>query len=301
MAHIVKERPETQPKKKKLSKGTRILRNIVIVIVAIALLLGAAVFVLDHFGRSQLTDDGAAMTVIEDAELDNAGRVRYKGQLYEYKKDVTTILLMGVDSRNKEDTEGEFGRSNQSDMNVLAVLDPQTHQITLINISRDSMADVDIYNVDGEYAGVEEMQICLAYAYGDGAHSSCQNVSKSVTRLLYGIPMDIYASIELPAVNVLNDAVGGVTLDVLEDLSSRDPALTKGALVTLNGDQARIYVQSRNHESLDGNNSRMARQKQYLAAFLNTVQRKVRQKRLNPGFLTERSIQLKTLKTEPIS
>ena len=58
MAHIVKERPETQPKKKKLSKGTRILRNIVIVIVAIALLLGAAVFVLDHFGRSQLTDDG---------------------------------------------------------------------------------------------------------------------------------------------------------------------------------------------------------------------------------------------------
>ena len=128
MAHIVKERPETQPKKKKLSKGTRILRNVVIVIVAIALLLGAAVFVLDHFGRSQLTDDGAAMTVIEDAELDNAGRVRYKGQLYEYKKDVTTILLMGVDSRSKEDTEGEFGASNQSDMNVLAVLDPGARQ-----------------------------------------------------------------------------------------------------------------------------------------------------------------------------
>ncbi len=108
----------------RMSKGTRILRNIVIVIVAIALLLGAAVFVLDHFGRSKLTESGQSMTVIEDAELDNAGRVRYKGKLYEYKKDVTTILLMGVDSRSKEASEGEFGGSNQSDMNVLAVLDP---------------------------------------------------------------------------------------------------------------------------------------------------------------------------------
>ena len=120
MAHIVEERSEAKADKKRLNRGTRILRNIVIVIVVIALLLGAAVFVLDHFGRSKLTDDAAEMTVIDDAELDNAGRVRYKGQLYEYKKDITTILLMGVDSRNKEDTEGEFGRSNQSDMNVLA-------------------------------------------------------------------------------------------------------------------------------------------------------------------------------------
>ena len=83
MAHIVEERSEAKADKKRLNRGTRILRNIVIVIVVIALLLGAAVFVLDHFGRSKLTDDAAEMTVIDDAELDNAGRVRYKGQLYE--------------------------------------------------------------------------------------------------------------------------------------------------------------------------------------------------------------------------
>ena len=148
MAQIVQERPE-KPKKKRMSKGTRVLLNIVIVIVIIALLLAAAVFVLDHFGRSKLTDDNASMTVIEDAELDNAGRVRYYGKLYEYKKDITTILLMGVDSRSKEEAEGEFGGSNQSDMNVLAVLDPQTRQITLISISRDAMVEMEIMDEFG--------------------------------------------------------------------------------------------------------------------------------------------------------
>ena len=108
------------------------------------------------------------MTVIDDAELDNAGRVRYKGQLYEFKKDVTTILLMGVDSRSKEASEGEFGGSNQSDMNVLAVLDPETRQITLINISRDSMVEMEVLDAQGNSSGTAKAQLALAYSYGDG-------------------------------------------------------------------------------------------------------------------------------------
>ena len=78
-------------------------------------------------------------------------------------------------------------------------------------------------------------------------------------------------------VSVLNDAVGGVTVEVLEDLTAKDPALEKGARVTLNGDQARTYVRTRDHESLDANNARMARQRQYLTSFLQTVQNRARQ------------------------
>ena len=117
------------------------------------------------------------------------------------------------------------------------------------------------------------MQLCLAYAYGDGKESSCENTKKSVSRLLYGMPVDAYAAIDLPAISVLNDAIGGVEVDVLEDLSNLDPALTEGAHVLLQGSQAETYVRSRDAEGpdapVDSNNARMARQKQYLTNFIS--------------------------------
>ena len=273
MAHIVKERPETQPKKKKLSKGTRILRNIVIVIVAIALLLGAAVFVLDHFGRSQLTDDGAAMTVIEDAELDNAGRVRYKGQLYEYKKDVTTILLMGVDSRNKEDTEGEFGASNQSDMNVLAVLDPETHQITLINISRDSMVEMEVMDELGNSVGTAKAQLALSYSYGDGGDVSCRLTRDAVSGLFYDLPIHAYASIYLNGVADLVGEIGGVTVQALDTFGE----FREGETVELTRSNTESYIRYR-EKTVDGNNQRMERQRQVLMAMAKTMLSRVKEK-----------------------
>ena len=274
---------EKAGKRRRQHRWLRILAGILCVLIVIAGVATGSLWYLKEQGRKELLVDRPQtdITAPEGAEVSPDGNyVTWQGKRYKRNENIVSILVMGVDRKEAEIAKADelqIGEQGQADTILVGALDTETGSFKIINISRDSMADVDIYNVDGEYAGVEKRQICLAYAYGDGAHSSCQNVSKSVTRLLYGIPMDIYASIELPAVNVLNDAVGGVTLDVLEDLSSRDPALTKGALVTLNGDQARIYVQSRNHESLDGNNSRMARQKQYLAAFLNTVQRKVRQ------------------------
>ena len=46
------------------------------------------------------------------------------------------------------------------------------------------MADVDVYSESGVYSGINKEQICLAYAYGDGQHTSCENVLKSVKIML---------------------------------------------------------------------------------------------------------------------
>ncbi len=274
---------EKAGKRRRQYRGLRILAGILCVLVVVAGLGVGALWYLKEQGRKALLVERPQTDITgpEGAEVSPDGSyVTWQGKRYKRNENIVSILVMGVDRKEEEIAradELQVGEQGQADTILVGALDTETGSLKIINISRDSMTDVDIYNVNGEYAGVEEMQICLAYAYGDGAHLSCENVSKSVTRLLYGLPMDIYASVELPAVSVLNDAVGGVTLDVLEDLSSRDPALTKGALVTLNGDQARIYVQSRNHENLDANNARMARQKQYLVAFLSTIQKRVRQ------------------------
>ena len=271
MAQKTEARPERG--KKRMNKGTRILRNIVIVIVIIALLLGAAVFVLDHFGRSKLTDSGEGMTVIDDAELDNAGRVRYKGQLYEFKKDVTTILLMGVDSRSKEASEGEFGGSNQSDMNVLAVLDPETRQITLINISRDSMVEMEVLDAQGNSSGTAKAQLALAYSYGDGGDVSCRLTRDAVSGLFYDLPIHAYASIYLNGIADLVGAIGGVTVNALDTFGE----FRQGVDAQLTSYNTESYIRYRDH-TVDGNNQRMERQKQVLMAMAKTMLSRVREK-----------------------
>ena len=70
---------------------------------------------------------------------------------------------------------------------------------------------------------------------------------------------------------MLNDAVGGITVEVLEDLTEKDQELEQGAVVTLHGEQAETYVRYRDTTVLDSNNFRMARQKQYLTTFLKQV------------------------------
>ena len=276
MAHIVEERPEKSIKKKtkkRASKGTRILRNIVIVIVIIALLLAAAVLILDRFGHSQLTNNDANLTPIDDAELDNAGRIRYKGQLYEFKKDITSILLMGVDSRSKEESEGEFGGSNQSDMNVLAVFDPTTKAITLISISRDAMVEMEVLDEVGNPAGTARAQLALSYSYGDGADISCRLTREAVSGLFFDLPIQSYASIYLNGVADLIGEVGGVEVKSLETFGT----FREGETVELTRSNAENYIRYRDH-SIDGNNQRMERQKQVLKALAKTMLSRVREK-----------------------
>ena len=68
-------------------------------------------------------------------------------------------------------------------------------------------------------------------------------------------------------VGVLVDLVGGVTLTLASDLSAIDPALTQGATVTLNGEQALAYVHTRQNVDDQTNLARMDRQRQFLRAF----------------------------------
>ena len=211
----------------------------------------------------------------QDVEIKDDGRtVIYKGEKYVYNEDIITILFMGVDksleSEGEEGTEESvIGTNGQSDTLVLGVIDKKNEKISFINVSRDTIADIDIYNVDNEFLGSEKRQICLQYAYGDGRETSCEYVVNALKRYLYGMPINAYAAIDYDAIPVLNDSVGGVEVNVLEDLSSgRYAELVQGKNVTLFGDMALYYCRTRDSYSVDANNYRMARQKQYLMAFM---------------------------------
>lgn len=257
-------------KKKRMSKGTRVLLRVVTVIVVIALLLAAAVLILDHMGKGKLTG-GSDMTAIPEAEVESSGRVRYKGQLYQYKKNVTTILLMGVDSRSKDESTGEFGRSNQSDVNVLAVLDPSSKEITLINVSRDSMVELEVLDDYGNSKGTARAQLALAYAYGDGADVSCELARNAVSGLFFDLPIHAYASIYMNGIADLVGEVGGITVTSPETFGN----FTEGQTVQLTRSNTESYLRHRTFD-LEGNNQRMERQKQVLMALVKEALAKIR-------------------------
>lgn len=266
-----------QLKKKRSLKKTAMI--IVCVLLCILICLAAAYFIMKAIGAKKLREEIAkqSITGYEDAELEAGGKiVTYRGKKYKYNEDLVTILVMGIDKELEETGEDTIGANGQADMLMLAVLDPENGKTSLINISRDSMVDVNKYNVRGEYLGTQKMQVCLSYAYGDGKEKSCINTVESVSRLMYGMPINAYAALDYSGISVLNDAVGGVTVEVLEDFSFWDSTMKKGNVVKLKGEQAHAYVRSRDTELLDSNNSRMQRQRQYMLAFISTAMSAVR-------------------------
>ena len=244
------------------------------------ILLGVIAFlVLEIMGKKAMLGTKDAEIEVtapetEDVIVEESGDVvTYKGEKYVYNENITSILFMGIDKRTIENTSSKIGKSGQADMLMLAIMDVESGKVNLWNISRDAMTEVDIYNVEGEYVRTDNLQACLAYAYGDGRESSCRNVVRSVSRLLYGMPIQSYAAIDLEALPLLNDAVGGVEVTIHEgDILTAD--FKPGTKVLLTGEDAEKYLRTRILDwttmgTLDSNNNRMARQKQYMTNFMH--------------------------------
>ena len=208
----------------------------------------------------------------ETTEELQEGQIRYNGKTYQYKDNLMNILCLGIDSRDGIAKEKTPGKAGQADCVILAVLDDEAKTIQLINISRDSMVPVHVYATDGSYVEDRTEQLALQYAYGDGRDWSCQLMEQAVSDLFYGLPIHGYCALSMNSIADLNDAVGGVTVTVPEDLAVMQPKLfTAGTTVTLKGDLAYHFVHDRDYKSADiaSNNKRIARQKTYAVAFVN--------------------------------
>jgi LCP family protein required for cell wall assembly len=232
----------------------------------------------DYHGRPDIAGLQAAIgnEGNEYSEL-SEGQLYYKGQIYEFNDDILTILAMGIDSRSDFGDLRTPGMAGQADMIVLVALDENRKTLKLINISRDIIVPVQTYDTSGLYVGTEELQLALQYAYGDGLSGSLRLMEGAVSHLFYGIPIHGSAAMEMAGVEKLNDAVGGVTLTVIEDLTKRSKKLAKDQTLTLGGRDALIYVQYRDTKVSESNNLRNARQKQYLNAYFSLAKEKTKE------------------------
>ena len=217
--------------------------------------------------------DSETQEAEESYELQE-GQIRYNGKTYQYKDNLMNILCLGIDSRDGIAKEKTPGKAGQADCVILAVLDDEAKTIQLINISRDSMVPVHVYATDGSYVEDRTEQLALQYAYGNGRDWSCQLMEETVSELLYGLPIHGYCALSMNSIASLNDAVGGVTVTVPEELAELKPKLfTAGEMITLKGNKANEFVRARavNSPDVASNNKRIARQKAYAVAFVNQL------------------------------
>ena len=125
------------------------------------------------------------------------------------------------------------------------MIDSKDKTVRQLKIDRDTMAEVTVLGMLGNPVGTTQMQISLAHGFGDGKEESCGYARDAVSRLMQGENIDFYLAMSLDGISVLNDLAGGVTVTLEDDFSAADPAMTKGATLTLQGDQAEIFVRRR--------------------------------------------------------
>jgi len=257
-------------------KNSKRCRTVVIVLVSILLVFAIAtctVFVLLEMGRNKLLNqENESIVLPSNTENTDSKNIIYNGQKYKYNENVTSILLMGIDKEKLSDTASNtYGENGQADLLVLISLDTSNGNMKAIPISRDTMIDINLYSQNGQYVGVSNKQICLSYAYGDGREKSCENTVKSVSRLLYGMPINSYVSIDINSIGILNDAINGVTLTIDEDINQKYFKVKKGDVVTLKGANVLRYIRARDKDDIEANNVRMRRQKNYMRAFYKQI------------------------------
>lgn len=198
--------------------------------------------------------------------------ITYDGKSYTFKPGITTILFMGIDQHDVVVENGYEGTGGRSDCLILYIIDSKNNTARMLEISRDTMVNVAVYDVDGEYALDMPMQITMQYAYGDGANKSCRLTKEAVSELLYGIPIDNFLSMNIDGISTVTDALGGVTITIPEDYTQIDPSFIKGSTVTLDGAQAEKYVRTRDITVTGSNDMRMERQMQFVKALVAQMQ-----------------------------
>ncbi|WP_372630740.1 LCP family protein [Cohnella sp.] len=157
-----------------------------------------------------------------------------------------SLVLLGLDTRS------ETGSMN-TDVMMVAAFNPKTKTATVVSIPRDSTLNVDGYKkhkANGYYAAF--------YMYGKNNEKlekeRLPGYARDETKLLlsrfFDIPIDYTAVIDFQGFVDVVDALGGVTIDVDQNMRYVDNAdgtdidLTKG-VHELNGEQTLGFVRYR--------------------------------------------------------
>lgn len=269
-----------------ITLGLLLLLVILIVLIAFFTIKSNGDRALAHIQESQVLPDLKFPNTgkFSDSQegLEN-GQIRYQGQVYNYNKDIQSFLVLGIDKDEPVTPATDGISGGQSDAIFLVIVNPHTKTVKLLAINRNTKTPIDVYDKEGHFVIRYPLQITLQHGYGDGMQVSCERSVSAVSNFLYKLPITGYFSVNRGAIAVLNDAVGGVTVDVLNDIIyPGEITLHKGENHHLVGREAYFYTATRHIEDFASADLRLARQRQYLGAFVSTFRHKLKTNPLLP-------------------
>jgi len=243
----------------------KLIRTAAVLLTALALFLVGA-FVLSLWEEGSSPTEEAAVS--SQAPEDDGALLYYDGAWYAPRDDVETVLVLGLD-RTEQGWISETGSYAQSDVILLLKLDRTNETYQVIQINRDTMAEILDFDQYGRPSGTYTAQLALAYAHAQAYTKSDRTAGAAaayaVSKLMYGVKIDHFVTLTVDGLIALNDFVGGVTVEIRDDFSAVDPTLVQGETVTLLGEHALSYVRSRQGVGEGTNLERMERQREYLA------------------------------------
>ena len=197
-------------------RKTKQLKYLAAGLTAGVICIGTAAGVLTSAGGHTVTQTAA------HSENSDSDQITYKGVTYVPKGNLETYLFAGIDSPDKITKIKEYDGTGQCDVLLVLVRDRSTDTCKLLTIDRNTMTDVRSLSDDGEYIDTTKAQISLAHAMSLDHETRAENTVDAVSSYLGGHEIDGYAMVNMGAIQMVNDMVGGVTVTVDEDFPDSD-------------------------------------------------------------------------------
>lgn len=160
------------------------------------------------------------------------------------------VYISGSDTRSSKLSV------SRSDVNILAVVNPSTKQVLLLNTPRDYY----VPNPAGQ-GKLDKLTHCGLY----GVECSMEVLEK-----LYDVEVGYYAQINFNGFEKLIDAVGGITVYSPQSFTARDETYIKKGENHLNGVKALDFARERYHVS-GGDNGRGKNQMRVIEGLINKL------------------------------
>lgn len=255
----------------------KILAGIIAALIAIAL-FGLVIYLIEHrgFRDEQFGDSGDWGDEEDQVELE------FGDKYYVSDDNINAYLIIGTDAGGED--LGEAYKGELADFLTLMLVDNTTKKFAFMQIDRNSMMDIQVLDEDGDSYGFIPQQICLAHWYGKSAEQRNENTVEAVSRFFGGLDIDNYYTINMADMDKINNAIGGVVVDIDTDMTDVDPEFVKGESVLLTDGQAEKFVRARLNVGNSTNKERMARQTQYMQKAYNLVMGQLRE---NPEYINE--------------
>lgn len=227
---------------------------------------------------SAQTDNSSQVVTIEDPLTPTTdtfdGSVQYNGKRYEVNRSLEKVLFLGVDTSDLSREGIGIDEGARSDVIILFVIDNDNETILPLEINRDTMVDIDIYDNDGNFLTKGQKQLAMQYAYGDNPQRACNLTKEKVSDLLGRTRIKNVVSLTMDGIEPIVDSIGGIDIKLSTDETDLDPSYTEGAVIHLDGVAAKAFVHDRDVTTRGSNISRMSRQTQFMIALFQTIKSK---------------------------